>query len=310
MKILFMGTPDFAVPCLEELYKSNHEVCAVVTQPDKPKGRGKKVLPPPIKTKALEFGLEIHQPKKVKEKEFIDKISKLSPDCIVVVAYGQILSKDILNIPPKGCINVHASLLPKYRGAAPINWAIINGEKETGITTMYMNEGLDTGDMILKDKVEITDDMNAGNLHDKLSLMGANLLIETLDLIDQGKAPRTPQDDSKSCYAKMLRKEMGLINWDTCANEIHNLIRGLNPWPVAYTMYKNKKLKIWESEVIDEECTGIPGEILKVNRNGIYVSTKSKLLLIKEIQFPNNRKMKVDEYIRGNSIKIGQVLGD
>jgi methionyl-tRNA formyltransferase len=310
MKILFMGTPDFAVPCLEALVKNNHDVVAVVTQPDRPKGRGKKVLPPPVKAKAMEIGIPVLQPKKIKEKESVELIKKMDFDCCVVVAYGQILPKEILEKPEKGCINVHASLLPKYRGAAPINWAIINGEDETGITTMYMNEGLDTGDMILKEEVIIEEDMTAGELHDILSGVGAKVLAETLELIKADEAPRIPQEHSNSSYASMLKKETGLVDWQNTAKDIYNLVRGLNPWPVAYTMYKGKKLKIWKCAIGGEQSFEVTGKIIDVNKEGIFVSTGNGMLIIKEMQLPNSRKMGVDEYIRGNNVEIGTVLGE
>lgn len=310
MKILFMGTPGFAVSCLEALYKSNHEVVAVVTQPDRPKGRGKKVLPPPVKVKAMEYGTEVLQPEKIRDKAYIEAIKAMDFDCIVVVAFGQLLPKEILDLPKKGCINVHASLLPKYRGAAPINWVIVDGEEETGITTMYMNEGLDTGDMILKEEVNIEDDMTAGQLHDVLAEVGAKVLIETLDLIAIDKAPRTPQNDSESCYASMLSSKTGLIDWKNSAKDIYNLVRGLNPWPVAYTMYKGKKMKVWKCKIAEANKADEPGKILKVDKTGIYVSTGNGIILIEEIQLPNSRKMTVDEYIRGNTIENSVILGE
>lgn len=310
MKILFMGTPGFAVSCLEALYKSNHEVVAVVTQPDRPKGRGKKVLPPPVKVKAMEYGTEVLQPEKIRDKAYIEAIKAMDFDCIVVVAFGQLLPKEILDLPKKGCINVHASLLPKYRGAAPINWVIVDGEEETGITTMYMNEGLDTGDMILKEEVNIEDDMTAGQLHDVLAEVGAKVLIETLDLIAIDKAPRTPQNDSESCYASMLSSKTGLIDWKNSAKDIYNLVRGLNPWPVAYTMYKGKKMKVWKCKIAEANKADEPGKILEVDKTGIYVSTGNGIILIEEIQLPNSRKMTVDEYIRGNTIENSVILGE
>lgn len=310
MKIIFMGTPDFAVPCLDALVKNNHDVVAVITQPDRPKGRGKKVLPPPVKAKAMELGIKVLQPKKIKEKENIEIIKEMDFDCCVVVAYGQILPKEILEMPEKGCINVHASLLPEFRGAAPINWSIINGEDKTGVTTMYMNEGLDTGDMILKEEVNIGKDMTAGELHDVLSQVGAKVLIDTLKLIELNEAPRTPQDDLKSSYASMLNKETGFIDWQNSAKDIYNLVRGLNPWPVAYTMYKGKKLKIWKCSISQGKDSKTPGKIISVNREGIFVSTGDGVVVIEEMQLPNSRKMSVDEYIRGNNIETETILGD
>ncbi|WP_432400696.1 methionyl-tRNA formyltransferase [Wukongibacter sp. M2B1] len=310
MRILFMGTPDFAVPCLEEMNKKGYEVVSVITQPDRPKGRGKKVLPQPVKVKAIELGIEVLQPVKIREKEYIEAIKNMNVDCIVVVAYGQILPKEILEIPEKGCINVHASLLPKYRGAAPINWAIVDGEETTGITTMYMSQGLDTGDMILKEEVKIGREMTAGQLHDRLSEVGAKVLIETLELLKLNKAPRTPQHDSESTYASMLSSKTGFVDWENSAENIYNLVRGLNPWPIAYTMYKGKKMKIWKSKISSDASSEEHGKIIKVDKSGIYVSTGNGVLVIEEIQFPNSRRMTVDEYIRGNVIENKIVLGE
>lgn len=310
MKILFMGTPEFAVPCLKEVYKSQHDVVAVITQPDRPRGRGKKVLPPPVKKEAELLGIEVYQPLNIKNSNFIKELKKIDFDCIVVVAYGQILPKSILDLPPKGCINVHASLLPKYRGAAPINWAILNGETKTGITTMYMDEGLDTGDMILKNEIHIDSCTTAGELHDKLSELGAQTLIKTLELVEINKAPRTLQNNKESSYATILDKGMGCIDWNNSANEIHNKVRGLNPWPTAYTRYKGEKIKIWKSKVIDKSCIAENGVIINVDSLGISVCTENKILLLEEIQFPNNRRMTVSEYIRGNIIEEGIKLGE
>ncbi len=310
MDILFMGTPEFAVPCLKAIFSSEHKIVAVVTQPDKPKGRGKKMSPPPVKLASEELGLNVLQPENIKSKDFIENLKRLSFDCIVVIAYGQILPKDILNLPNKGSINVHASLLPKYRGAAPINWAIINGEDKTGITTMYMEEGLDTGDMILKDEYEINTNMTAGNLHDELSVLGAKTLMRTLKLIEINKAPRIPQNNSESTYASMLEKSIGEIDWANDARSIHDKVRGLNPWPIAHTKYKDIIVKIWKSQVVDIDCSGENGEIVKVDKEGLWVCTGDKVLLLKEIQFPNNRKMTVEEYIRGNTLEEGSILGD
>jgi methionyl-tRNA formyltransferase len=304
-----MGTPDFAVPCLTEIIENGHEVLAVVTQPDRPKGRGKKLTPPPVKVKAMEYNIDVLQPEKIREEDMVKKIEALEPDCIVVVAFGQILPKSILDIPPLGCINVHASLLPKYRGAAPINWAIINGEKVSGVTTMYMEEGLDTGDMILKAEVPIEEKI-AGELHDELSLEGAKLLGKTLKLIEENKAPREKQDDEKSSYASMMDRNTGKINWQNTAQSIYNLIRGLNPWPTAVTTYEGKKFKIWKAQVINEKCEDLPGKIIKVNKEGIFVCTGDGILLLEEIQFPNSKRMRVDAYLRGHEIENNVILGE
>lgn len=305
-----MGTPDFAVPSLKVLIEEGIEILGVITQPDKPKGRGKKMSMPPVKEEALKYGIDVYQPKKVKDKEFVEFLKSLNPDIIVVVAFGQILSKEILSIPKYGCINVHASLLPKYRGAAPINWVIINGEKTTGITTMYMDEGLDTGDMILKAEIEIGSEETAGELHDRLCILGGEVLRDTLKLIKENKAPREVQDDSLSCYAPMMDKSLGSIDWNKSAKDIFNLIRGTNPWPSSFTKYKGQTMKVWKSKVLDKKSNEKPGTVLKVDQNGIYVSTKDGILLIEEIQMPGKKRMYVKEYIKGNEIDEKVVLGE
>ena len=248
MRIVFMGTPDFSVPTLEQLIR-HHQVVGVVTQPDKRKGRGKAMAFPPVKEKALEYDIPVYQPVKVREPEFIEELKKMNPDIIVVVAFGQILPEEILNLPPYGCVNVHASLLPKYRGAAPIQWAVIDGEKETGVTTMYMAKGLDTGDMLDKVVVPIDPKETGESLHDKLSEAGGRLILETLTKLENGTAVRIPQNDAESCYAKMLTKELGEIDWNQSAAAIERLIRGLNSWPSAYTHLDGKTLKIWDADV-------------------------------------------------------------
>lgn len=308
MKIVFMGTPDFAVPSLKKLVEK-YDVEAVFTQPDRPKGRGKKLSMSAVKEAALNAGIDVYQPEKLKnDLESIEKLKEINPDFIVVVAYGQILTKEVLSIPRHGCINLHASLLPKYRGAAPINWCIINGEKETGNTTMFMDIGLDTGDILLSEKVEITEDMTAGDLHDILMEKGSNLLEKTLEGVKEGSIERKKQEDTTTEYAKMLNKSMANIDWNSKAVDINNLIRGLNPWPVAYTSYKDKKMKIYQAEVLEENSNKQPGYIVDVSENGIKVCTMDKILLIKEIQFPGKRSMIVSEYIRGNSIEKDVIL--
>ncbi|WP_053956942.1 methionyl-tRNA formyltransferase [Inediibacterium massiliense] len=309
MKIVFMGTPDFSVPCLKQIIQDGHEVIGVFTQPDRPKGRGKKLTSPPVKEIAMEYNIPVFQPQKIREEESVQQIRELKPDCIVVVAFGQILPKSILDIPKFGCINVHASLLPKYRGAAPIHWAIINGEKISGVTTMYMDEGLDTGDMILKREVPIEDKI-AGELHDELSIEGAKLLKETLVLIEKKCAPREKQIDEQSNYASILNKDTGKIDWKNTAQDIYNLIRGVNPWPTAYTTYNGQKMKIWKAKVTQESCNEISGKIIKVNKEGLFVCTKEKILLIEEIQFPNSKRMTVDAYLRGHDIEENIILGE
>lgn len=308
MKIVFMGTPEFAVPSLERLIKE-FGVKAVFTQPDRPKGRGKKLTMPPIKEVALKENIKVFQPEKLREdREAIEFLKELSPDFIIVVAYGQILSKEILDIPKYGCINLHASLLPKYRGAAPINWAIINGEKSSGNTTMFMDEGLDTGDMLLESKYDIEDDITAGELHDKLMKSGGELLVKTIHgLVENSIKPKKQKDD-ESCYASMLDKKMAKINWNVESEKIKNLIRGLNPWPLAYTYYKGTMMKIYEAEVIDKKEDFAPGYILSVSKEGIKVVTKDGILLLKKIQFPSKKPMYVEQYIRGNEIEERSIL--
>lgn len=308
MNIIFMGTPDLAVPALEKLYNENHSIDLVITQPDKRKGRGKKILPTPVKNKANKLDLEVFQPKNVNSLESIERIKKLNPDVIVVVAYGQILKEEILSIPKYGCINVHTSLLPKYRGAAPINWAIINGEKETGVTTMIMEKGLDTGDMLLKEKLIIDDELTVGELHDNLMNMGADLIVETLEKIEDLKP--IPQDDNLSSYAPKMDKTIGKIDWTETKEKIKNLVRGTNPFPGSYSYYKGKKFKIYKVDIDEKLYSGKSGQITDVNNDGIFVKVRNGTIIIKEVQFPGKKKIKVSEYIRGNEIEVGTILGE
>lgn len=318
LKILFMGTPDFAKESLEALYNTDNEIIGVVTNIDKPKGRGMQMIPTPVKEFALEKNLKIYQPEKVRNNiEFIEEIKKLNPDIICVVAYGKILPKEILDIPKLGCINVHGSLLPKYRGAAPIQWAVINGEKTTGITTMYMNEGMDTGDIILKEEVKIGENETTGELWERLSKIGGKLLVKTIDLIEKGTAPRIPQTDDFS-MAPMLNKEMAEINWkDKTAIEIKNLVRGLNPIMGAYTYINNKKYKFWKVNVINntefldrfKEISNIEnkefGTILIANdKQGMYIKSINGIISVEEIQGENSKKMNIKDFLRGNKINI------
>lgn len=309
MKIVFMGTPEFAVPCLQKIIDEGHEVLAVVTQPDKPKGRGKKLAMPPVKELALKYNIDVYQPVKAREESFVEKLKEINPELIVVVAFGQILPKSILDIPKFGCVNVHASLLPKYRGAAPLNWVIINGEEKTGVTTMYMDVGLDTGDMILKSEIILDDEITAGELHDKMMIDGANVLKETIDLIAQGKAPREKQNDDETCYSPIMDKTLGNIEWNKSAKDIHNLVRGVNPWPSAYTTYENQTMKIWKTKVVDKNSDKAPGTILKVDKEGIEVNTGNGVIQISEIQMSGKKRMVVSEYIKGNTISTDIVLG-
>ncbi|BEP29467.1 methionyl-tRNA formyltransferase [Helicovermis profundi] len=298
MKIVFMGTPEFSVPCLEACV-NEHEVLAVFTQPDRPKGRGKKIAFPPVKDCALKNNLEVYQPEKLKTKENYDIINELNPDVIIVVAYGQILSKEILEIPKYGCINVHASLLPKYRGASPIHWSIVKGEKITGITTMLMDEGLDTGDILLKRTTDITEDMSAGELHDILMNMGSKLLIDTLNNIENIKRIKQTGENS---YAPLLNKKMAKIDWNKNAFEILRFINGLNPWPLAWCKYNGETVKFFSGELTDEKSNNKPGTINMVNKDGLFVNTKDFVIKLKDIQFFKSKKMHISQYILGHNI--------
>jgi len=317
LKILFMGTPDFARESLEAVYKAGYEILGVVTNPDKPKGRGMKMVASPVKEFALEKGLTVYQPEKVrKNEEFIEKIKSLNPDVICVVAYGKILPKEILEIPKYGCINVHGSLLPKYRGAAPIQWAVLNGDKETGVTTMYMDVGMDTGDMILKEKVEIGEDETTGELWDRLSKIGGKLLVETLKQIEDGTPPREKQG-KEFTMAPMLNKEMSKINWDEqTAQNIKNLVRGLNPIMGAYTFLDEKKIKFWKVDIAkQDEIIADNIEILKNGtvilsnpKEGLFIKTKDGILKVLEIQGENAKRMSIGDFLRGNSIEEFEVF--
>lgn len=326
LKILFMGTPDFAQESLKSIYDAGFEIIGVVTNPDKPKGRGMKLAYSPVKEYALEKNLKIYQPIKIKNNtEFLDEIKTLAPDVICVVAYGKILPKEILEIPKLGCINVHGSLLPKYRGAAPIQWAVLNGDKTTGITTMYMNEGMDTGDMILKEEVEIGPEETTGDLWQKLSKIGGEILVKTLKLIEEGKAPREKQTE-EATLAPMLNKEMALIDWENSdANKIHNLIRGLNPIMGAYSFIDGKKIKFWKSKVLTKEeffsyktefeeyeakfNNLVPGTILIADdKDGLYIKANGGVLKILEIQGENAKRMPTADFLRGNHLIAGMIF--
>ena len=309
MKIVFMGTPDFAEKSLEGVYNAGHEILAVVTNPDRPKGRGMKMVASPVKEFAISKNLKIYQPEKVRNNvEFIEEIKALQPDVICVVAYGKILPKEILDIPRLGCINVHGSLLPKYRGAAPIQWAVINGEKVTGITTMYMDVGMDTGDMILKEEVNIGEDETTGELWDKLSEVGAKLLVKTLRQIENGNAQRIPQGEEFT-MAPMLNKDMSKIDWNSkTAKEIKNLVRGLNPIMGTYSYLDGKKIKFWKVDVLllgNENVEN--GTILKSNsKDGLYIKAKDGVIQVLEIQGENSKRMPIQDFLRGNELKEGK----
>lgn len=311
MNIVFMGTPDFSVPCLKSIIKAGHNVLGVFTQPDKPKNRGHKMQMTPVKECALENGIEVFQPVSLRKGEDGEKsleiLKSLNPDCIVVVAYGQILPKAILDIPKHGCVNVHASLLPRYRGAAPIQRCIMNGEKLTGVTTMYMAEGLDTGDMILKEEVNITDDMTASQLHDILSETGARLIAETLDRIEKGNAPRTPQTDENTCYASMIQKEDCRIDFSKSADTVYNQIRGLSSSPCAFTFLEGKRLKVYFGEKLDISSDKSAGTV--ISAEGLCVVCGEGALRLTDIMLEGGKRMKDSDFLRGRKIKEGTVLG-
>lgn len=300
MNVIFMGTPQFAVPTLVKLHEKGHNVVLVVTQPDKPSGRGKKIAKSEVKEKAEELNLNIFQPDKIKSPESIEILKSYKPDAIVVVAYGQLLAKAILDIPKLGCINVHASLLPRLRGAAPLNWSLINGDESTGVTTMMMDEGLDTGKMLLKSEISLDGDMTVGQLHDIMMYEGADLLIKTLEGIEENSIVPVEQDDLLSSYAPMLNKENTRINWNNSARSLHNLVRGLSPWPCAYFMHQDNKVKVYRTSHKEEKTSRKPGYVLKVCNEGIFVACGDGILIIKEFQMPGKKKMDAETYLRGN----------
>lgn len=304
MKIVFMGTPDFAVPSLKAL-AARHEVAAVITQPDKPAGRSKKIRFSPVKTEALSLNIPVLQPEKVRNAEFIEKLQKFNADIFVVAAYGQLLPVTVLNMPPLGCVNVHGSLLPKYRGAAPIQWAILNGEEKTGITIIQMDKGIDTGDMILKRELTISPDDTGGSLHDKMAILGSEALLAALEMLQNRSAVKERQDDAFACYAPKLTKETGRICWQKNTADILNMIRGLNPWPTAYT----NDVKILAAEKHTQALKGMPGQILDTIANkGIVVATGDGAILITRLQAEGGRAMLAADYIRGHAIEIGKIL--
>ena len=309
MNIIFMGTPDFSVPALRALVEGGHKVTAVVTQPDKPKGRGKAVQMTPVKEAALELDIPVYQPAKVREEGFLQQLKDLNPEVIVVAAFGQILPQRLLDIPAYGCINIHASLLPKYRGAAPIQWVIIDGEKETGITTMQMNAGLDTGDMLEKRVVPIDPDETGGSLHDKLSAAGGELILSTLEKLEKGLLTPEPQTEENTCYAKMLTKALGKMDWEKTAVELERLIRGLNPWPSAYTGLDGKTLKIWQARVLEEEYEGKPGCVVRAKKDDLFVKTGKGTLAITSLQLEGKKRMDTAAFLRGFAIEAGTKLG-
>ena len=309
MRIIFMGTPDFSVGTLEALLNAGHEIVLAVTQPDKPKGRGKSVQAPPVKEAALAHGIEVYQPRRVRQPECVEYLKSFHPDLIAVVAFGQILPKEILDMPKYCCVNVHASLLPKYRGAAPIQWAVINGEKVSGVTTMRMDEGLDTGDMILKTEIVLDENETGGSLFDRLSEAGAQLCVKTVEEIEKGTAQYTPQDHEAATHTSMIKKQLGLIDWSRSAKQIECLIRGLNPWPSAYTMLDGKTLKIWRAQVEEENSSKPRGTVTAVEKGTISVQTGDGQLKLCEVQLEGKKRMQTDAFLRGYSIEPGTMLG-
>ena len=299
MKIVYMGTPDFAVPPIAALVKAGYEVTAVVTQPDKPKGRGKTLMPTPVKEEAMKHEIPVYQPAKVRDPEFVETLTGLAPDIIVVAAFGQIIPKTILDLPKYGCINIHASLLPKYRGAAPIQQAVIDGEKESGVTIMQMGTGLDTGDMISRIVVPLSEDETGGSLFDKLAVAGAELLVQTLPSIFDGTATREKQpEESPTPYAAMISKKMGLLDFGKSAEELERLVRGLNPWPSAFTFINGKTLKVWKASV------------LTADKEGIQVACGQNVLVLHEVQLEGKKRMEVDAFLRGYQLKPGDMFKD
>ncbi|MCI9099514.1 MAG: methionyl-tRNA formyltransferase [Lachnospiraceae bacterium] len=315
MKVVYMGTPDFAVETLREIVRNGHEVLAVVTQPDRPKGRGKTLKPTPVKEAAQKMGLVVYQYENVKNSDFMEVLKQLKPDVIVVAAFGQMLPREILDFPPYGCLNVHASLLPKYRGAAPIQWAVIRGEKETGVTIMRMDEGLDTGDMLAEKVCALSPDETGGSLFDKLSVLGAELLAKTLDAITKGDIHARPQPaDSPTPYAAMIEKSMGRIDWEKDAYTIERLVRGMDPWPGAFTRLNGKMLKILKASVKNPKqaeglADAVPGQTVGTDRTGIYVKCAEGCLYIEKLQLEGKKGMAAADFLRGYRIEQGTVLG-
>ena len=307
LDIIFMGTPEFAVPSLQALIDSEHNVVCVVCQPDRPSGRGRKLSPPPVKILAQEHSIPVLQPEKVRTEEFFEKLSSFKPDVICVTAYGRIIPPNILELPKYGCVNVHASILPKYRGAAPINWAIINGEKTTGITTMLMDEGMDTGDILLMEEIEIGEDDTSIELSEKLSNIGAALLIETIKKCQNDEITPIKQNDDDATLAPIIKKDVGKIDWNRSAEDIRNLIRGTQPWPGAFTSYEGKNLKIFKTSV--EDSPGKPGEIITSDKDRLIIGTGSKSLSIEELQIEGGKRLNVSDFLRGNNLKAKSFLG-
>lgn len=310
MRVVFMGTPDFSVPTLQSLIDEKYDVVGVVTQPDKPKGRGRTMQFTPVKELAVKYSIPVLQPVKLKNDDvFFEELKALKPDVIVVIAFGQILPDRVLELPKYGCINIHASLLPKYRGAAPIQWAILNGEKETGVTTMMMDSGLDTGDMILRKVIPIEEKETGGSLFDKLAYAGGDLIIETLKQAEAGTLKRIPQNNDESNYVSIIKKEYGCMDFTKSALELERLIRGLNPWPSAFTSLHGKTLKVWDADVVETVSEEKPGTILSVDKDSFTVMTGEGALKILELQLEGKKRMMTEAFLRGYKLETGEMLG-
>ena len=307
MKIIFMGTPDFAAASLEALIASRHEIQAVVTQPDKPKGRKGELTPSPVKVIAKREGIKVYQPLKVRDEEFVKTLRAYNPDVMVVVAFGQIIPLSILKMPKYGCVNIHGSLLPKYRGAAPIQWAVLDGEKETGITTILMDEGIDTGDILLKKTIKIEADETSGSLFDKLMALGAKTILETLDELEKGNLTPTKQGESPTAYAKMLTKAMGLIDFTKSAKELDCFVRGMDPWPSAYTLLAGKTLKLWKVRAV--EGGGKAGSVIEIGKEGFTIACGEGAIEVLEVQLEGKKRMSAGDFLKGSTLNIGQELG-
>lgn len=308
MKVVFMGTPDFAVETLKAIYEAGHEIVLVVSQPDKPKGRSGKLQPTPVKEFAMEHDLPVYQPAKIRAEESVEYLKGYEADVFVVAAFGQILPKVILDMPRLGCVNVHGSLLPKYRGAAPIQWAVINGEKVSGNTTMLMGPGLDDGDMLLKSEIELAADETGGSLFDKLALDGGKLAVKTIEALDRGEITPIPQNEAEATHVGMIHKDLGNVDWTKSAEEIERLIRGLNPWPSAFTFVNGKQLKLWKAKVMD--MSGEPGTIIDVNKNGFTIACGSKALAVEELQLEGKKRMAAADFLRGYQLETGTRLAN
>lgn len=308
-RIIFMGTPDFAVPSLEALIQGSFEVVAVVTQPDRPKGRGRKLVPPPVKLMAEKYGIDLYQPAKIRSPEFINILKSYDPDLIVVAAYGKILPESIIDLPRHGCVNVHGSLLPRHRGAAPIQWSIIKGDPEVGVTIMQMDKGMDTGDILMKASITPEPDETSGTLFPKIARLGSHTLMDTLDMLTEGGLAMIDQDASMATSAPMLRKDNGLIDWSKPAIEIHCLIRGLDPWPTAFSFLDDKKFQFFKPEIVHQNSTKHPGTLLRADREGLLIATGNFCLLIREIQTEGKRRMEVGDFLNGWPLEPGCVFG-